>query len=82
MCPTFSSFAIRQRSPGRAYAQLLDDEAQLRFDAILHSAARAFVRSLTDLGNRLERLTVAEWVQDEHTAKMLQEWGCDYLQGR
>jgi diguanylate cyclase (GGDEF)-like protein len=42
---------------------------------------RAFVRTLIDLGKRLKLLTVAEWVQDEHAAKLLQAWGCDYLQG-
>jgi EAL domain-containing protein (putative c-di-GMP-specific phosphodiesterase class I) len=25
---------------------------------------------------------VAEWVQDEESAVMLREWGCDYIQGR
>jgi EAL domain-containing protein (putative c-di-GMP-specific phosphodiesterase class I) len=24
---------------------------------------------------------VAEWVQSEEAARMLLEWGCDYLQG-
>ena len=42
---------------------------------------RAFVRTLVDLGKRLKLLTVAEWVPDERTAKMLEAWGCDYLQG-
>jgi diguanylate cyclase (GGDEF)-like protein len=42
---------------------------------------RAFVHTLVDLGKRLKLLTVAEWVQDEQTAKMLAEWGCDYVQG-
>jgi diguanylate cyclase (GGDEF)-like protein len=42
---------------------------------------RAFVRTLIDLAKRLNLRTVAEWVQDEEAAKMLQEWGCDYLQG-
>ena len=42
---------------------------------------RAFVRSLIDLAKRLGIETVAEWVQDESAAKMLAEWGCDYLQG-
>jgi diguanylate cyclase (GGDEF)-like protein len=41
----------------------------------------AFVRTLIDLGKRLKLATVAEWVQDERTAKTLEEWGCDYLQG-
>jgi diguanylate cyclase (GGDEF)-like protein len=42
---------------------------------------RTFVRTLVELGQRLKLATVAEWVQDEGTAKLLQEWGCDYLQG-
>jgi diguanylate cyclase (GGDEF)-like protein len=42
---------------------------------------RAFVRTLIDLGKRLKLATVAEWVQDEPAAKLLEAWGCDYLQG-
>jgi diguanylate cyclase (GGDEF)-like protein len=42
---------------------------------------RAFVQTLIDLGKRLKLATVAEWVQDEETAKLLQAWGCDYIQG-
>ena len=42
---------------------------------------RAFVRTLIDLAVRLNLKTVAEWVQDEAAAKILQTWGCDYLQG-
>jgi diguanylate cyclase (GGDEF)-like protein len=42
---------------------------------------RAFVHTLVDLGQRLKLSTVAEWVQDEQTAKMLEAWGCDYVQG-
>jgi diguanylate cyclase (GGDEF)-like protein len=42
---------------------------------------RAFVRALIDLSRRLNLKIVAEWVQDEQTAKILTEWGCDYLQG-
>jgi diguanylate cyclase (GGDEF)-like protein len=43
---------------------------------------RAFVQTLIDLARRLGISTVAEWVQDESTAALLTEWGCDYLQGR
>jgi diguanylate cyclase (GGDEF)-like protein len=43
---------------------------------------RAFVQTLIDLARRLEIKTVAEWVQDEESAKMLRDWGCDYIQGR
>ncbi len=42
---------------------------------------RAFVHTLIDLGRRLGLATVAEWVQDETSAAMLADWGCDYLQG-
>jgi diguanylate cyclase (GGDEF)-like protein len=42
---------------------------------------RAFVHTLIDLSSRLGLKTVAEWVQDEETAKLLAEWGADYLQG-
>jgi len=43
---------------------------------------RAFVQSLLELAQRLKIQTVAEWVQDEESAGLLQEWGCDYIQGR
>jgi diguanylate cyclase (GGDEF)-like protein len=42
---------------------------------------RAFVRTLIDLAKRLRLATVAEWVQDDDAATMLESWGCDYLQG-
>jgi diguanylate cyclase (GGDEF)-like protein len=43
---------------------------------------RAFVQTLIDLARRLEIKTVAEWVQDEPSAIMLRDWGCDYIQGQ
>ena len=43
---------------------------------------RAFVQSMIDLARRLGIKTVAEWVQDEQSATMLRDWGCDYIQGR
>jgi len=43
---------------------------------------RAFVQTLIDLARRLGIKTVAEWVQDEESAAMLHDWGCDYIQGR
>jgi diguanylate cyclase (GGDEF)-like protein len=46
-----------------------------------HEDDRAFVHTLIDLGRRLGLKTVAEWVQDEASAAMLADWGCDYLQG-
>jgi diguanylate cyclase (GGDEF)-like protein len=43
---------------------------------------RAFVQTLIDLARRLQIKTVAEWVQDDESALMLRDWGCDYIQGR
>ncbi|MGE0749475.1 MAG: EAL domain-containing protein [Variibacter sp.] len=40
-----------------------------------------FVRTMIDLAHGLDLRTVAEWVQDEESAAMLRQWGCDYLQG-
>ncbi|MEJ2434433.1 MAG: EAL domain-containing protein [Pseudolabrys sp.] len=42
---------------------------------------RAFVHTLIDLSRRLGLKTVAEWVQNEEAARLLAEWGADYLQG-
>ena len=43
---------------------------------------RAFVHTLIDLARRLQIKTVAEWVQDDESAALLRDWGCDYIQGR
>ena len=43
---------------------------------------RAFVQTLIDLACRLEIKTVAEWVQDDESASLLRDWGCDFIQGR
>ncbi|MFG1397910.1 EAL domain-containing protein [Roseixanthobacter pseudopolyaromaticivorans] len=42
---------------------------------------RAFVEALIHLARQLGIATVAEWVQDEHTAAMLTAAGCDLIQG-
>jgi diguanylate cyclase (GGDEF)-like protein len=42
---------------------------------------RTFVRTMLQLGQGLGLKTVAEWVQDEASAALLKEWGCDFLQG-
>ena len=42
---------------------------------------RFFVRTLVDLAHHLGITTVAEWVESEETAKILAEWGVDFLQG-
>lgn len=42
---------------------------------------RFFVRTLVDLARHLKIPTVAEWVENEETAKLLAEWGVDFLQG-
>jgi diguanylate cyclase (GGDEF)-like protein len=40
-----------------------------------------FVRTLIDLAQHLGIATVAEWVENEETARQLTGWGVDYLQG-
>lgn len=42
---------------------------------------RAFVQALLALAHQLGIQTVAEWVQNETSAAMLLDWGCDYFQG-
>ncbi len=42
---------------------------------------RFFVRTLLQLANHLKVETVAEWVQDAESAKLLADWGVAYLQG-
>ena len=42
---------------------------------------RLFVRTLLDLARHLGIPTVAEWVEDAETAKILADWGVDFLQG-
>jgi EAL domain-containing protein (putative c-di-GMP-specific phosphodiesterase class I) len=43
---------------------------------------RFFVRALVDLAHHLGIATVAEWVEDAETARLLAEGGVDYLQGQ
>jgi EAL domain-containing protein (putative c-di-GMP-specific phosphodiesterase class I) len=42
---------------------------------------RLFLRTLVDLAQYLGIATMAEWVEDDETAKLLAGWGVDYLQG-
>jgi diguanylate cyclase (GGDEF)-like protein len=42
---------------------------------------RFFVRTLLELARHLDVLVVAEWVQDEAAARILADWGVDFLQG-
>ncbi len=42
---------------------------------------RFFVRTLLELARHLGVETVAEWVEDAEAARLLIDWGVDYLQG-
>ena len=42
---------------------------------------RFFVRTLVELAKHIGVATVAEWVEDEETARILAEWGVTYFQG-
>ncbi len=49
---------------------------------LLHSPVDvAIVRSILELGHRLDLTVVAEGIEDEATARLLEELGCDMLQG-
>jgi len=39
------------------------------------------VRTLIDLAHHMNLPVVAEWVEDAETAKLLTEWGVEYMQG-
>ena len=39
------------------------------------------MRTLASLATHLGIATVAEWVEDAESARLLREWGVDYLQG-
>ncbi|MDE3175949.1 MAG: bifunctional diguanylate cyclase/phosphodiesterase [Pseudomonadota bacterium] len=54
-----------------AFVQALASSADDRF----------FVRTLAAFARHLGILTVAEWVEDAESARLLREWGVDYLQG-
>jgi diguanylate cyclase (GGDEF)-like protein len=41
----------------------------------------AVVKSVTEIGHFMDKLVVAEFVQDEESAELLKEIGVDYLQG-
>ena len=40
-----------------------------------------FVKSMIDISHSLGKKTVAEFVEDRETLKMLQEFGVDFVQG-
>ena len=42
---------------------------------------RFFVRTLIDLAHHLNMPIVAEWVEDAESARLLTEWGVEYMQG-
>jgi EAL domain-containing protein (putative c-di-GMP-specific phosphodiesterase class I) len=42
---------------------------------------RFFVRTLVELAKHIGVATVAEWVEDGETARILKEWGVTYFQG-
>jgi len=43
---------------------------------------RAFVQTLDRSGAPAGNQDRREWVQDDESAVMLRDWGCDYIQGR
>ncbi len=68
---TLRSLGVDMVKIDGAFVQALASSADDRF----------FVRSLAALARHLGIATVAEWVEDEESARLLRDWGVDYLQG-
>ena len=64
-------YALKQTRGFGAFVQNLASSIDDRF----------FVRTLAALARHLGITTVAEWVEDEETCRLLGDWDVDYLQG-
>ena len=69
------------RSLRRLGVDIVKIDGAFIVDILRSDNDRAFARALIELAKGLKLSTVAEWVQSEEAAQMLQGWGCDYLQG-
>ncbi|MBN8964490.1 MAG: GGDEF domain-containing protein, partial [Rhizobiales bacterium] len=77
----FGSGYTSFRSLRRLGVDILKIDGAFVQNLMQSSDDRAFAQMLIELAKRLGLKTVAEWVQDEASANLLAQWGCDYLQG-
>ena len=73
----YSSLAYLKRLPVN---EIKIDKSFVQ-DMVTNWDGAAIVRSTIDLGHNLGLKVVAEGVEDEATARLLREYGCDFLQG-
>jgi diguanylate cyclase (GGDEF)-like protein/PAS domain S-box-containing protein len=73
----YSSLAYLKRLP---VGEIKIDKSFV-VDMATNRDGAAIVRSTIDLGHSLGLVVVAEGVEDEPTAELLREYGCDFLQG-
>ena len=73
----YSSLAYLKRLPVRE----IKIDKSFVIDMATNRDGAAIVRSTIDLGHSLGLTVVAEGVEDEPTAALLREYGCDFLQG-
>ena len=74
---SYSSLAYLKRLPVRE----IKIDKSFVIDMATNRDGAAIVRSTIDLGHSLGLTVVAEGVEDEPTAALLREYGCDSLQG-
>ena len=72
-----SSFKMLRRLP----IDVLKIDGAFTQDLTSSTDDRFFIRTLIDLARNLRIPTVAEWIEDEATARLLADWGVDFLQG-
>jgi diguanylate cyclase (GGDEF)-like protein/PAS domain S-box-containing protein len=73
----YSSLTYLKRLPVRE----IKIDKSFVIDMATNRDGAAIVRSTIDLGHSLGLTVVAEGVEDEPTAALLREYGCDFLQG-
>jgi diguanylate cyclase (GGDEF)-like protein/PAS domain S-box-containing protein len=73
----YSTLAYLKRLPVRE----IKIDKSFVIDMATNRDGAAIVRSTIDLGHSLGLTVVAEGVEDEPTAALLREYGCDFLQG-
>ena len=73
----YSSLTYLKRLP----VQEIKIDKSFVLDMATNGDGAAIVRSTIDLGHNLGLEVVAEGVEDERTAELLREYGCDFIQG-
>jgi EAL domain-containing protein (putative c-di-GMP-specific phosphodiesterase class I) len=73
----YSSLTYLKRLP----VQEIKIDKSFVSDMATNGDGAAIVRSTIDLGHNLGLKVVAEGVEDERTAELLRQYGCDFIQG-